>query len=410
VSVDGYQISDSVAFTVVTLDLDVDSNNDGEIDPDNGLAGKDDRIEEEPTGQIIFANTDDDDGNGVADEFNAGPVAGENDLARVLLTVGGHSTSFGSIILTYDESIVRLYEHSDRRGPIASGVAIATGGVFYAEGRAAGTTIVTATFTTSAAHVADTVRLTVLPYPETIDVDIDSDNNNDFAPPARSEWEDFLENHEYGVGKLIMLDNPQRSVTPIVLEIAAGLPVNSPAVGVRIDWDVVGLAGWVRLWNTSVADALRNPGSVHDGQGGNYIAPGFVCKLADLNYNPQTGTIMIWAEGIRENEQLKTLAGVEAAPRVDERIRGTLVVNGDDAAFDEVKYIVANEDSFYHALNTRQEVRNALASRGAYSFADMPKFSLQPKSPLDLRRLGVPDDANLLLGEGSGVGGFKAML
>jgi hypothetical protein len=165
VVVDGYAINDSVAFTVVTLDLDVDSNNDGEIDPNNGLAGKDDRIEEEPTGQIIFANTDDDDGNGVADEFNAGPVAGENDLARVLLTVGGHSTSFGSIILTYDESIVRLYEHSDRRGPIASGVAIATGGVFYAEGRAAGTTIVTATFTASAAHVADTTIDPAAPAP-----------------------------------------------------------------------------------------------------------------------------------------------------------------------------------------------------------------------------------------------------
>jgi hypothetical protein len=75
-----------------------------------------------------------------------------------------------------------------------------------------------------------------------------------------------------------------------------------------------------------------------------------------------------------------------------------------------VKYIVANEDSFYYALHTRQEVRNALASRGVYAFADMPKFSLEPKSPLDLRGLGVPDDANLKLGEGSGIAGFKAMV
>ena len=49
-----------------------------------------------------------------------------------------------------------------------------------------------------------------------------------------------------------------------------------------------------------------------------------------------------------------------------------VVVNGDDAAFDEVKYVVTNEDSFYHALHTRQEVRNALAARGVYSFAPMP--------------------------------------
>jgi len=277
--------------------------------------------------------------------------------------------------------------------------------VFCAEGGGVGPTLVTASYTVNATRVTDTVRLTVLPYPDTIDVDIDSDNNNDFVPPARSEWEDFLEDHEYGVGKLIMLDNPQRGVTPIVLEIAAGLPVNSPAVGVLIDWDEVGPAGWVRLWNTSVADASRNPGSVHDGKGGNYIAPDFVCKLADLNYNPQTGTIMIWAEGIRENEQLKTLAGVEAARRVDERIRGTLVVNGDDAAFDEVKYIVANEDSFYHALHTRQEVRNALASRGVYEFADMPKFSLERKSP---KALGAGDSDTFPLSPD--VPGFKAMV
>jgi hypothetical protein len=95
---------------------------------------------------------------------------------------------------------------------------------------------------------------------------------------------------------------------------------------------------------------------------------------------------------------------------VDERIRGTLIVNGDDAASDEVKYIVANEDSFYYALHKRQEVRNALASRGVYKFDDMPKFSLQPKSPLDLLRLGVPNTANLLIGEGSGMPGFKAMV
>ena len=95
---------------------------------------------------------------------------------------------------------------------------------------------------------------------------------------------------------------------------------------------------------------------------------------------------------------------------MNERIRGTLVVNGDPGEFDEVKYVVANEDSFYYALHKRQEVRNALASRGVYEFADMPKFGLEPKSPLDLRRLGVPDDATLRLGEGSGVAGFKAML
>jgi hypothetical protein len=73
--------------------------------------------------------------------------------------------------------------------------------------------------------------------------------------------------------------------------------------------------------------------------------------------------------------------------------------------FDEVKYIVANEDSFYYALHTRQEVRNALASRGVYSFADMPKFGLEPKSGKEIG-LGDGEDSAL----GADVPGFKAMV
>jgi hypothetical protein len=118
----------------------------------------------------------------------------------------------------------------------------------------------------------------------------------------------------------------------------------------------------------------------------------------------------VFVEGVEENAGLKTLAGVEREGKPEEYIRATFVVKGQDVGSDKVKYIVANEDSFFYQLQTRQEVRNALASRGVYTFADMPDFCLQPKSPLDLRRIGVPDEANLRLGEGSGVAGFKAML
>ena len=398
-----------VTWSPLLVDLDVDSNNDGKIDPDNTAAGTDDPIEEQSPGCILFVNSDDDDRNGVADVVDVGRVSGENDLVEIVVAAApAVSSGVGSLIVTYDETLVRLYARPDRSGGIVSGSSVAGQSVLYAEGRTPGTSLVTVAWTVGGLRASDTVRLTVPHYPATIDVDIDSDNNNDFLPPTRSEWEDTLENHDYGIGKLIMLDNQRRPLTPIVMELPTGLPVNSPAVGVRVDWSATGPAGQVRLWNRFLADAVRNPAAVTEG--GNQILPGIVCKLSDLNYNPQTGTIMIWAEGVRENEQLKTLAGVEAAPRVDERIRGTLVVNGDAAAFDEVKYIVANEDSFYYALHTKQEVRNALASRGVYTFVDLPKFSLERKSPLDLRGLGVPDDANLLLGEGSGIAGFKAMV
>ena len=362
-----------------------------------------------PPGRILFVNSDDDDKNGVADVFDVGRIAGENDLAEIALVAAPPvGSGLGSLIVTYDETVVRLYTRPDRSGGVVSGSPIPGQGTLYAEGRMGGTSLVTVSFGTGGARVTDTVSLTVQPYPATMDADIDSDNNNDVAQPARSEWEETLEDHDYGIGKLIMLDNPQRPVTPIVLQMPTGLPANAGSVRVRIDWDDDGPAGSVRLWTRPVIDEFRNPAAVD--RGGDRILPGGVYKLSDLRYDAADGLIVIYAEGIQENAALKTLAGVEAAPKVDERIRGTLVVNGDDSAFDEVKYIVANEDSFYYALHTRQEGRNALASRGVYSFADLPKFGLEPKSPLDLLRLGAPDDANLLLGDGSGVAGFKAMV
>jgi hypothetical protein len=387
------------------VDLDTDSNNDGVIDPNNDSAtGTDDPTEEDSPGRIVFVNADDDDKNGVQDSLDQGPVAGDNDLAELLLTtVSFWGSSLGDPVVSYDDTVIRLFSGADRSGPVASGSAIASNGPLYAEGLASGTSLVTVTLSSNGLTFTDTVRLTVIPYPTTIDVDIDSDNNQDFDPPAQSEWEEILEDHPYAIGKLIMLDNPQRTVTPIVLEVPAGLPEDLPAIGVRIDWDVVGRAGWVRLWNTHVIDDLRNPAAVDDG--GNRIFPGFTYTLSDLNYNAEAGRIVIYAEGVQENEVLKTLAGVESVPKVDERIRGTIVVNGDDAAFDEVKYMVANEDSFYYALHTRQEVRNELASRGVYTFDDMPKFSLERKTP---KAIGLGDSEEVPLRPD--VPGFKAMV
>jgi hypothetical protein len=391
----------------VSVDLDTDSNNDGVIDPNNNAAGgTDDPVEEQSPGRIVFVNADDDDKNGIADSMDQQPVAGENDLAELLLTTVSYwGSSLGDPVVSYDDNVVRLYAGADRSAPITSGSAIASNGTLYAEGLATGTSLVTVTLSTNGMTFTDTVRLTVIPFPGSIDVDIDSDNNQNFDQPAQSEWEEILEDHAYAIGKLIMLDNPQRTVTPIVLDVPAGLPDNAPAVGVRIDWDVVGRAGEVRLWNTFVIDDLRNPAAVDEG--GDRIFPGFTYTLADLNYDAEAGRIVIYAEGVKENEVLKTLAGVESVPKVDERIRGTLVVNGDDVAFDEVKYMVANEDSFYYALHTRQEVRNELASRGVYTFDDLPKFSLEPKDPVGL---GVDPNVAGNLGKNPQVAGLKAMI
>jgi hypothetical protein len=54
-------------LTLPSVDLDVDSNNDGAIDPDNSPAGKDDRIEDTGPGKVVAVNDEDKDGDFVPD-------------------------------------------------------------------------------------------------------------------------------------------------------------------------------------------------------------------------------------------------------------------------------------------------------------------------------------------------------
>lgn len=241
-----------------------------------------------------------------------------------------------------------------------------------------------------------------------IDVDIDSDNTGGVQ---RSAWEEKLEEEKYGLGKLIMLANsPSQPLTELVIDVPRpimtlyGLPANEAGqVGLRFDWNPAGKAGSIRLWNTQVQPAARNPAPLD--QGGNLIEPGKFYPLDMFRDD-----MMVFVEGVEENVGLKTLAGVEREGKPEEYIRGTFIVKGQDVGSDQVKYLVANEDSFFYELNRNPTLRNALASRGVYTFADMPDFCLQPKSPLDLRGLGVPNESIMRLGEGSGIGGFKAMV
>ena len=218
---------------------------------------------------------------------------------------------------------------------------------------------------------------------EYLSIDVDADGDND-ERVQRSSWEEFLETEKYGLGNLIMLDHPTKPrVTPIVVKIPP-LGRNDPDICVRFDWNQSGKAGKVKLWDTLRQDAARN----QDDE----ITPGTLYSLDKFNYVQETGVIEVYAEGIEENAGLKTLAGVERERKPEEYIRGTLVVKGQDVGSDKVKYLVANEDSFFYQLQRRQEVRNALASRGVYKSEDMPDFCLQQKSA-----------------EGAGVPGFKAI-
>jgi hypothetical protein len=77
-----------------------------------------------------------------------------------------------------------------------------------------------------------------------------------------------------------------------------------------------------------------------------------------------------------------------------------------------VKYIVANEDSFFYQLVAQRQLRNELAARGIYIRDDMPEFSLQRLDEPALVNLGIPPNIIALLGPsgGHGVAGFEAAL
>jgi|GEM_PF-5525355 len=95
-------------------------------------------------------------------------------------------------------------------------------------------------------------------------------------------------------------------------------------------------------------------------------------------YGAQGGAINLFIAGMNENSLRKTLGGVGEQTLVgsgnygkpEEFITATLVVDGDDVASDEVKYIVTQPDSFFSHLQDRQEIRAGLAASGAYSEYD----------------------------------------
>lgn len=64
---------------IVSVDLQVDSDNDGTI------TASDDRVELDDPGKIICVNDDDDDGDDTPDKDQSGTISGENDLSEIRL-------------------------------------------------------------------------------------------------------------------------------------------------------------------------------------------------------------------------------------------------------------------------------------------------------------------------------------
>ena len=229
-----------------------------------------------------------------------------------------------------------------------------------------------------------------------IDLDIDSDNNNGFEPPPGTEWEEFLEDNKYGLGKLVMqnYNDPDAAehYTPLRLRVGTGIQFPE-TMSIRFDYESTSDAGHIILWTRDKNDPARSQADE--------IGPGTIIALSDLGYNSATGELTtIFISGVTENAAIKQLKGVEDNDKPEEYITTTLVSNGADIIADKVKYIVTQSDSFFYRFQFQEEIRNGIAASRIYSRADSADFCQQLLNREQLMKLGlnpaIPGHANVI--------------
>jgi len=251
-------VVDTVRATAVGVDLDVDSNNDGIIDPRNDADGTDDPIEGDASkGLVIPVYTGDSDGDGQEDTadfdgivglafapVNLGlsrgaayawskPIKGEGDanedLPGLTFTFTFSDAGLGSAadgmfrLWTKDAPLARTEADLIRASvPIPASVLFA-GTPFttledylnnygtttlYLEVLLPSDTFepITVTLGGTGAWAFSATSDLVHARGVVLDLDLDVDSNNDegFDLPSQTEWEDKLEDHPYAIGKLVM--------------------------------------------------------------------------------------------------------------------------------------------------------------------------------------------------------------
>jgi hypothetical protein len=373
------------------------------------------------------------DTNGQPDYLDAGPLqAADNDLVPVNLAfiqnglpqskleklrIGISGNTGNSPSGNYSPGSIKLWDSVTKNNliePETTWQANALPGTLYMESvsssGAAGLVLVLEEIEEESGSPGYSVSLVHFDYVQvtsiSLDLDIDSDNDDGFNYPEGDDWEEYLEDSPYGIGK--MLSREDTHFTPARLKLSPGLDIspNSP-IRIRFDYDIAGESGVLKLWNTFKADPARSNQAAN--AGGNRIMDGEEYELSELNYDPASGALTIYLETFIAHDNHSTKEDVETNGKPDERIKAVLVASGNDLLDDEVKYMHVIPDTFYPHLQIKEELRNAMASEKVYAMADAPNYALKLMSPQELKKLGVPDYLNALIGEGSGINGFKAL-
>lgn len=289
----------------------------------------------------------------------------------------------------------------------------------------------------------DTVKYTVW----AADLDTNSDNTGGpLTAPDHSMWEDYIEDHPYGLGVIIYPDEyynpPGYPHFPFnELQLATYSVTNSSwydqdKQGISFDWEATGNSGTLKVFSM--------PGDVLGGlkkwsleSGGHELTPGRVYSSAELAVAAQDGRFIpgkLWLQGDSPASQLNQFHSIEQNGKQDDFIEAVGYVDRDSGwkktVSDRIKYLIATPNTFYPHLQWdidplpdqelppifepghagRSEVlRDAMASGAVYtSGADKKEFALKLQDAPDLLRLGVsPGIVNKIIAAGSSNSGLQ---
>jgi hypothetical protein len=247
-----------------------------------------------------------------------------------------------------------------------------------------------------------------------IDLDIDSDNNGGiYGGPSGSDWEDYIEMHTYGLGKVIVpnygdrdndgkLDcwdgygivgytqqspNASASFIPITISI----PSNADVANLYINFDFSGSYGYgLSVPSSPSSIPVGTAGSIRiwkkDGQfmrsASDSILNGYFYNATDLGFSNSQRTVTFFAEGMIENANIKYYDDVLNGAKQNTYISTQLYTKNNNNQWiklseDKVLYVVAATNTFYHQMAINQVIRSEVASTGIYTRSDLAKFGLQ---------------------------------
>lgn len=376
----------------------------------------------------VAINNNDDDGNEVPDMHDR-TVVGESDLIPYSLAPFMAGAPDGSIFyITYDLEHVRVWDSVEKNNLIFSGkplwetedpqqevegismvptTRVHTGiDTVWVEGVVLGEQVMSVD-RAGASYRGHTPLGRILVRTWGIDVDVDSSNREPYAGPLGTDYEEWLEDHPYAIGKLVFTDS--KILTPMVIRLPTGLnPAGSPLkVNVEFDGKVTDEMQ-PRLFRLPESDKkereLKFPAwTIQQG----------LNSLQDIGYDPQTGeaTLYISVDAYAPWESTKKEVDDEGSHRVGIRI--SLAGIPGVAASDRVQILPTKTGGFYHVLQQKIELRAAIAAGSVYGVAtDAPAgdpylFGLRRMHQDELEAKGL-SRAELLLFRSEALGGIKA--